>query len=77
LIKAVHDLSPQQLREAAFAAILHELGPIGLARFVRENGLGSGDYTRDRDQWLPQDASPSALVEEWRARNSAEPRKEA
>ena len=34
-------------------AILHrELGLDGLARFLRLYRSGSGDYTRDRHQWL-------------------------
>ena len=28
-----------------------ELGVDGLARFLRLNRSGPGDYTRDRDQW--------------------------
>ena len=28
-----------------------ELGPDGLARFLRLNRSGTGDYTRDREQW--------------------------
>jgi hypothetical protein len=33
--------------------ILHrELGIYGLTRFIRVSGAGSGDYTRDRHEWL-------------------------
>lgn len=28
-----------------------ELGPDGLARFLRLNRSGTGDYTRDREHW--------------------------
>ena len=68
-MKSVSDLTPQQLRAAAFDAILRELGPLGLARFVRENGLGSGDYTKDREIWLPEDKSVREIAEEWRTRS--------
>jgi hypothetical protein len=68
-MKSVSDLTPQQLRAAAFDAILRELGPLGLARFVRENGLGSGDYTKERESWLPEDKSVREIAEEWRTRS--------
>ncbi len=68
-MKPVSELTPQQLRAAAFDAILRELGPLGLARFVRENGLGSGDYTKDRENWLPEDKSVHEIAEEWRSRS--------
>jgi hypothetical protein len=29
-----------------------ELGPDGLARFLRLNRSGTRDYSRDREQWL-------------------------
>lgn len=68
-MRQISDMSPQQLRAAAFDAILRELGPLGLARFVRENGLGSGDYTRDRAQWLPKNRTARELVDEWRTQS--------
>ena len=66
-MEATATLTSAQLRAAAFAAILKDLGPVGLARFVAENNLGEGDYTRDRQQWLPADAGVDDLVAEWRA----------
>ncbi len=30
---------------------MRELGPDGLARFLRLNRSRTGDYTRDREQW--------------------------
>lgn len=69
-MRSVRDMTPQQLRGAAFDAILRELGPIGLARFIRENGLGYGDYTRERSRWLPQDRTARQLAAEWRSRTT-------
>jgi len=31
--------------------LMRELGPDGLARFLRPVRSGTGDYTRDREQW--------------------------
>ena len=35
----------------ALDVLKRELGPDGLARFLRLNCAGSGDYTRDRSDW--------------------------
>ena len=35
----------------ALEMLQRELGPDGLARFLRLNRSGNGDYTRDREQW--------------------------
>lgn len=51
-MKRVGEMTPEELREAAFDAIEAALGPRGLARFIAESGLGMGDYARDRHKWL-------------------------
>jgi hypothetical protein len=48
-MKPVIEMNPNELRNAAYQAIQSELGPVGLMRFVLENGLGSGDYTKERE----------------------------
>jgi hypothetical protein len=52
-MKSVSKMSPADLREAAHEAIIRELGVAGLMRYMREQSLGNGDYTRDRDTLLP------------------------
>lgn len=39
------------LKRHALELLPCELGPDGLARFLRLNRSGTGDYTRDREQW--------------------------
>jgi hypothetical protein len=46
------ELTPAQLRERGYAALLRELGPIDFIRFLQQFEPGQGDYTRDRGQWL-------------------------
>jgi hypothetical protein len=48
------ELTPAQLRERGYAALLRELGPVDFIRFMQQFEPGSGDYTRDRKQWLSQ-----------------------
>jgi hypothetical protein len=52
-MKSVSKMSPAELREAAHEAIIRELGVSGFMRYMSEQGLGSCDYTRDRDTLLP------------------------
>jgi len=44
-------LTDQELERHALALLERELGADGLARFLRLNRSGRGDYTNDRDEW--------------------------
>ena len=41
-----------ELRRRGFEALVRELGAGNALRFLHLCGIGQGDYTRDRDQWL-------------------------
>jgi len=45
-------LNPAELRTAGYKALAGALGPLGMARFLRQFEQGSGNYTRDRKEWL-------------------------
>ena len=45
-------MTDEDFERHAFAILKRELGLDGLARFLRLNRAGSGDYTRDRHRWL-------------------------
>jgi len=45
-------LNPVELRTAGCKALADALGPLGMARFLRQFERGNGDYTRDRKKWL-------------------------
>jgi hypothetical protein len=49
---SVENMTDEDLERHAFEILRRELGPDGLARFIRLNRAGSGDYTRDRHKWL-------------------------
>ena len=57
----VEHMTDEQFDRYALEVLLRELGPDGLARFLRLNRFGAGDYTRDRMQWQ-KDLSVSAIV---------------
>ena len=45
-------MTQEEIVQAGLEAILRELGADGLVRFLQETGLGYGDYTAERHQWL-------------------------
>jgi hypothetical protein len=47
---AIDQLTDEQFERHALGLLQRELGPDGLARFLRLNRSGTGDYTRDREQ---------------------------
>ncbi|MEH1827567.1 MAG: hypothetical protein V7L22_19895 [Nostoc sp.] len=48
----VTKLSQAEIRRLGIEALTKALGPAGMARFMQQFEIGSGDYTRDRDQIL-------------------------
>ncbi len=45
----------EEIRRKGIKALVRELGPLGMARFLQQFESGSGDYTAERDQWLGDD----------------------
>jgi len=64
-----------EVNDLAMDALLKALGPVDMIRFLRQFEHGSGDYTKDRHQWLddvPFDdfaADVSRIQEEGKAIN--------
>lgn len=50
----VQSMSPNQIRSVGLAALIKSLGPTGMARFIQQYDMGTGDYTKDRGNWLDQ-----------------------
>jgi len=55
-------LYSEQFERHALDVLKRELGPDGLARFMRLNRSGKGDYALDRDHWQ-KDLTVDAVVE--------------
>ena len=49
---AIDQLTDEEFERHALDVLKRELGPDGLARFLRLNRSGTRDYSRDREQWL-------------------------
>jgi hypothetical protein len=50
-MSGLETMTDEQFERHALEVLRRELGVDGLARFLRLNRSGSGDYTRDRMQW--------------------------
>ncbi len=48
---AIETMSDQEFEQYALEVLGRELGIDGLARFIRLNRSGTGDYTKDRHEW--------------------------
>ncbi len=44
---------PVELRQRGFEALAQALGWVNAVRFLQQYEAGAGDYTRERDQILP------------------------
>jgi len=50
-MSALDTMSDEQFERHALEILRRELGVDGLARFLRLDRSGAGDYTKDRMQW--------------------------
>lgn len=41
------------VRKEGIQALTKSLGPVDMARFIQSFETGSGDYTKERHEWLP------------------------
>ena len=55
-------MSLKEVETTGLAVLARELGPVGLTRFLQLFETGSGDYTKERHQWL-DDQSLDEVVE--------------
>lgn len=47
-------MTPVELNRKGFKALVDALGYADAIRFIRQYDNGSGDYTKERHQWLDQ-----------------------
>lgn len=47
-------MPPVELNRKGFKALVDALGYTDAIRFIRQYNNGSGDYTKERHQWLDQ-----------------------
>ncbi|MBI3208279.1 MAG: hypothetical protein HYZ37_05175 [Candidatus Solibacter usitatus] len=69
---AIDHLTDEQFERHALQVLQRELGPDGLARFLRLNRSGTGDYTRDRQE-MQKDLTIEQIVESIRKHRQQRP----
>ncbi len=47
-------MTEEQICQTGIELLTKHLGVTGMIRFFQQNELGSGDYTKERQQWLDQ-----------------------
>lgn len=48
----MNKMTPIELQRKGFQALVSALGIVDAIRFIRQYDSGSGDYTKERHQWL-------------------------
>ena len=48
----LEEMTDEEFERHTLTLLQKELGPYGMARFLRTYRSGTGDYTRDRHKWL-------------------------
>jgi len=61
-----------EIRKEGIQALTKTLGPVDMARFIQSFETGSGDYTKERQEWLPDnlDTVKSDLLEREKKRKA-------
>ncbi len=62
-MKNIRDMTPEEIRNAGLEALERELGVVGMVRFLQQFEKGTGDYTKDRYEWL-RDEDAENLIRE-------------
>jgi hypothetical protein len=44
-----------EIRKEGICALTKTLGPVDMARFIQSYETGTGDYTKERHEWLPEE----------------------
>ena len=66
-MSGIETMTDEQFERHALEVLRRELGVDGLARFLRLDRSGPGDYTKDRMQWQ-KDLSVEQIVDSIRRR---------
>ena len=63
------EMTPVEIRSRGLKALAETLGPVGMVRFLQQFDTGSGDYTREREQWLGKPTVQQIAEEIKKSRN--------
>jgi hypothetical protein len=66
-----HTMTSVQIRRAGLDALVRELGPVGMIRFLQQFETGSGDYSTERHSLLADDRIATLAEQIRRGRGSS------
>lgn len=66
------DMPTAELLDRGYRVLLQELGPAGFIRFVQHFRPGIGDYTAERQAWLPDSVDEIFRMLESRKKDQSE-----
>lgn len=49
---SAHAMPLKEIRRLGLDALMRQLGPVGMVRFLQQFETGAGDYAAERHQWL-------------------------
>ncbi len=61
-----------EIRRKGLEALVRELGPLGMTRFLQQYESGRGDYTAERGRWLGEDSVQTLADKIVKARRRSE-----
>jgi hypothetical protein len=67
-------MNPAQIRQQGLDALVKALGAVGMVRFLHQFDTGSGDYTKERQQWLAS-LTLEDILGEFRQKRVSQPTK--
>lgn len=65
-------MTDEQILELGFKALVDKLGPVGMVRFIHQFQAGTGDYTKERQQWVGMSDVETLAKQIQQAENDAE-----
>ena len=65
-------MTPLEINRLGYKALIEALGFDGMIRFLRQFEPGSGDYTKERHQWLDQFTIEDIFTQIEQAREGSE-----
>jgi hypothetical protein len=68
----VEEMTDEQFEKYTLAILARELGPLGMARYLRRHCAGAEDYTSNRDRFLGH-ATIDQILEEARKLETEHP----
>lgn len=48
----MNEMTLNEIKKTGIEALYDKLGPVGMIRFLQLYDKGSGDYTKERHEWL-------------------------